>query len=610
MATFVVKNKIKIENATDKEFAFRPYRQNFVWKINPGDILELKTKNAGASLQYYKSVLPYAEVSMIDEFDPEPGPTPSLTALRDSQSINGIIVNPQGMSKAEFDAWLNGIVISDPSGILLASIYGSSDFGIMCLDRLSGDSPEGLGHNVIVIMTSTSPAGLCYYTPEQVDVYEEGQLVGTIPEGWSKMDGSYQLETFAEQTTFSFDSTSTTGIVSDLLEPVNGVVFGADEGTGPSPSTYSITVNITDGTYSGDTEIQQGMGARVHLSANQGFVLPDSITVTNASYEYDKSLGEVDLTDATGSVSISCVCEQDQPAGLTPFENGQRISGIQINPAYGYGDDAENPYSELNSWLSETFIDIGNYSLVAISGGGVIVAKAGYGCMIQIGNSSSGYYAYTPSSSFGIPTNTWLYSTDGTTWSEISHSAGVQTLEISETLGADAVNSSITGWNGVFVGAVVAEPAGGLTPFEVDDVASSIQFSTTLSDNEIETVTYQIASVDPGVNASLLKGIGQGASSASTIIEMGNHASGGVPEYEYIYALVQNNKLGIWSSQAWSEGGTNYSKGWQDSFSYEIAQGLSISWDKDEKVLTFPVSATITEFNSSANGTIFGKVTA
>ena len=69
MATFKVTNIIKIENKTKQEFSFRPYRQNFIVVIGAGDILELRTSTPEQSLQYYKSVLPYADIELVDKFD-------------------------------------------------------------------------------------------------------------------------------------------------------------------------------------------------------------------------------------------------------------------------------------------------------------------------------------------------------------------------------------------------------------------------------------------------------------------------------------------------------------------------------------------------------------
>ena len=74
------------------------------------------------------------------------------------------------------------------------------------------------------------------------------------------------------------------------------------------PITYPISTTVTNGSSSGDTSISKGGTAYVTLSAETGYNLPSSITVTGATYTYDSSTGVVSLSAPTGDVSIAAEC--------------------------------------------------------------------------------------------------------------------------------------------------------------------------------------------------------------------------------------------------------------------------------------------------------------
>ena len=80
--------------------------------------------------------------------------------------------------------------------------------------------------------------------------------------------------------------------------------------------TYTITINITNGTSSGATTIIEGGTAGTTVSANSGYTLPDAISVTNASYSYHKNNGAILLSNPTGNVIITVTCPLS-PSGYT-----------------------------------------------------------------------------------------------------------------------------------------------------------------------------------------------------------------------------------------------------------------------------------------------------
>lgn len=73
------------------------------------------------------------------------------------------------------------------------------------------------------------------------------------------------------------------------------------------PNHWAVSTSLTNLTAEGDTLIYDGGTASVTLTAEEGYSLPDSITVTGASYTWDDSTGEVALNTPTGAVSITAV---------------------------------------------------------------------------------------------------------------------------------------------------------------------------------------------------------------------------------------------------------------------------------------------------------------
>lgn len=79
---------------------------------------------------------------------------------------------------------------------------------------------------------------------------------------------------------------------------------------------YTITTSVTNGSYSGDSSIWTKETADVTVTADSGYKLPETITVSGATYTYNS--GDIVLSAVTGNVSISVICEEDQPVPPTP----------------------------------------------------------------------------------------------------------------------------------------------------------------------------------------------------------------------------------------------------------------------------------------------------
>ena len=94
-------------------------------------------------------------------------------------------------------------------------------------------------------------------------------------------------------------------------ELINGVLVATGSST-PAVS-YTITVNITNGSSTGATTIDEGGSATVTLSASSNYGLPaqSDITVGNATISsYSQTTGELVLASPTGNVTVSATCQQ------------------------------------------------------------------------------------------------------------------------------------------------------------------------------------------------------------------------------------------------------------------------------------------------------------
>ena len=128
----------------------------------------------------------------------------------------------------------------------------------------------------------------------------------------------------------SYNYNSTTGVI--LLTNVTGNVSI----TGACIRAYAVIVNITNGTYSGDSYIVDSGTASVTVVPNTWYDLPSSITVSGASYSYNNSTGVISLSSPTSDVSITVVCTQQQLSAPTISRNGDILSITDVPNAESY----------------------------------------------------------------------------------------------------------------------------------------------------------------------------------------------------------------------------------------------------------------------------------
>lgn len=83
-------------------------------------------------------------------------------------------------------------------------------------------------------------------------------------------------------------------------------------------TSYSITYNLTNCISDSSNPTTISDTASVIITANRGYKLPSTITVTNATYTYEESTGMIDLSNPTGDVTITVVAIQDD---IIVYEN-------------------------------------------------------------------------------------------------------------------------------------------------------------------------------------------------------------------------------------------------------------------------------------------------
>lgn len=93
----------------------------------------------------------------------------------------------------------------------------------------------------------------------------------------------------------------------------NGVTILGVTGTAAVVTIYTITVSVTNGTYSGATTIASGFASIGTITPSTDYIFPSSITVNNATLNsYDSTTGVFVISGATGNVTVTADC---QPAG-------------------------------------------------------------------------------------------------------------------------------------------------------------------------------------------------------------------------------------------------------------------------------------------------------
>lgn len=175
-------------------------------------------------------------------------------------------------------------------GILATCVEDSFTLSntITNLTVTSGTIPSTVHYSDNITITFTAPSGYTLPTSVTVNGYAVNDGDGTSTYGNCAADysiyngvGTLSLIQFTGNTTINASGTA---------------------------SVYSITNSITNGSASGASTIIYDGTATVTISANSGYALPSTVSVTNATSSYNDTTGVVTLSNPIGNVTITATC--------------------------------------------------------------------------------------------------------------------------------------------------------------------------------------------------------------------------------------------------------------------------------------------------------------
>lgn len=160
----------------------------------------------------------------------------------------------------------------------------------------------------------------------------------------NQYDGAWKEATTYAKTINSAKDTSFVVYCIDLGEQsIKAFCYGAGYDLEISyapvaPTVYNITNNLINCTASGASTIVEEGTAAIAISANSGYELPDTITVSGASYTWDKSTGTVVLSNPTGNVTVTVAAVEVKPKYNNLIPQSINADGTLYNGGQGWKD--------------------------------------------------------------------------------------------------------------------------------------------------------------------------------------------------------------------------------------------------------------------------------
>jgi hypothetical protein len=223
------------------------------------------------------------------------------------------------------------------------------DEAISQLSQLSEEIADKVSKTGITLEQHTD--GLIYIFVDGVPV-GNGVELGTIVEGGV-------IGTLDESNNILLTGALADGTYTLKYEYEDGTVADVGSIVVSSIVAYNITNTLSNCTASGATTIRSGGSATVTISADSGYELPEDITVSGASYAWNKVNGQIVLSNPTSDVQITIIATK-QATNLFVVGGEGYIEGGRVNNSGLDRTDAGTGY------LSTNYIDIKNGDTVYV----------------------------------------------------------------------------------------------------------------------------------------------------------------------------------------------------------------------------------------------------
>ena len=136
----------------------------------------------------------------------------------------------------------------------------------------------------------------------------DGNLtLADMPEGGASGD---IIGTLDESNNILLSGNLADGIYTLKYENANGTYTEIGDLVVSSIVDYAIITTLENCTSSGATSVRGNGSATVTITAKSGYALPDSITVSGASYTWNKTTGNIVLSNPTSDVYITVTAEK------------------------------------------------------------------------------------------------------------------------------------------------------------------------------------------------------------------------------------------------------------------------------------------------------------
>lgn len=261
----------------------------------------------------------------------------NLTPFTDGDVISGIVIDPTAKSDDEMLDWLKDLSYSAETN--MAYLVRIGEYPIYAEDK---------GSDKYTITVTLNP------TPSQEDpnygvIYASDEITIdgiTLSKGWNfvQFNGeAFVVSLLNAETSLTLSPVEVSDIETAFAF-LNGVVLGSVEYEG---QVYTITTNVTNGSEKNEyTKIPEDGTVKLIIQPAADHTLPETISVTNASYTYDDTTGVIVLSEPTGNVRVTVVCEAIEYTITNNITNGSAsgdntiaagsTASVTISPASGY----------------------------------------------------------------------------------------------------------------------------------------------------------------------------------------------------------------------------------------------------------------------------------